>query len=591
MRRELFRLLGWVRPAGRRAALAVALQAATVAAGVSLMATSGWLISRAALRPSIAVLQVAVVGVRFLGITRGLLRYGERLVSHDVTLRLVARVRVAVFVALEPVAPARLVAGRGGDVLARLIGDVQTLEQFYARWLGPVLAAGVAGVFAVLLLLPRGGILAGALAVGLCAAGLVWSWAAWRLGAGPAAHAVCERADVSARLVDGVQGLADLVAFDRQETHAGQVETTSRRLASLQVRCAAAASLGAVLVGLTADLTAAAVLALAAASVRSGTLDGVQVAVVTLVALASFEAVAALPAAFQGLGATRAAASRLFELLDASPAVPVPPRPLPRPRGTSLHMRHLRFAYPGEAAPALDGVDLSVTRGRVVAVVGESGSGKSTLVHLLQRFWEVEPGMLRLDGHDVRAYRPDDVRACLAVASQRVDLFTGTIGENLRLARPEATDAEVANAARRASLHDVVAVLPDGYDTWIGEQGLRLSGGERQRLAFARALVSAAPILALDEPTANLDAITERAVLEEIYRQATERAVLLVTHRLAGLERADEIIVLDRGRVVERGAFEDLRRRGLVFARMLDAERSADVVERTRVILRETGTA
>lgn len=574
---ELRRLLALAWPQRRRVALAVALSAATVGSGIGLMATSSWLISKAALHPSIAVLAVAIVGVRFFGLSRGVLRYLERLVSHDVTLRLLARLRPFVYRALEPLAPARLLAARSGDLLGRLVADVETLENVFIRVLGPSLSALAVALLTAALLLPRGAALSLAALGGLALGGVLVPRLSWKLGLQPGGRFIDTRAELHARLVDGVQGVAELLAFDCGERHVAEVERLSGRGAAEQVRLAQASALGGALTTLCAELTTLLVLALAIGQVRAGLLDGVELALVSLVTLAAFEAVAALPAGYPSLGATRVAARRLFELVDARPAVADPAAPAPAGPGRRLEARGLRFAY--EDGPALlDGIDLVLEPGRLLAVVGPSGSGKSTLAHLLLRFRDVGDGMLRLDGRDVRTLAADDVRARMAFAAQRTHLFAGTLGDNLRLARPEASGAEMAEAARRARLHDFALALPEGYDTWVGEQGLRLSGGERQRLALARAFLKDAPLLVLDEPTAHLDALTERAVLAEIGRARRAQGVLLITHRLVGLEAADEILVLAGGRVVERGTWSTLAQAGGTFARLLALQRSADVL-------------
>jgi len=570
------RLVPLLAPERGRAALAVSLQVATVGAGVALMGTSAWLLSKAALHPSIAALSVAVVGVRAFGVSRATLRYLERLVSHDVTLRLLARLRVAVYRALVPLAPAGLADHRSGDLLDRAIEDVAALEGLYVRVLGPSLVAVAVGVLLGPALLPFGAWLAAAAVAGFVVSGTAAPWLARRRGLAPGRRLADLRGELSARLVDGVQGQAELLAFDQAANHASSVAALSRAMVEEQKRLARASALGGALAGLGADLTAVAVLALAVAAVRSGTLDGVQIAVVALMTLAAFEAVAALPAAWQGAGAMRESARRVFELVDRPPAVPEPSVPaagaVAPPR--VLEARELRFAYPGETRLALDGVSLRLEPGRRVAVVGPSGSGKSTLVHLLLRFWDAPPESLLLDGGDARAWPSDRVRASLAFAAQRAHLFTGTLRENLALAAPRAGDPELLAALDAVQLGELVARLPRGLDTWIGEQGHRLSGGERQRLALARALVRDAPFLLLDEPTAHLDAVTEREVMREIVRAGEGRATLLVTHRLVSLDVFDEVLVLDRGRVVERGRAADLAGAGGTFARLLALQRA-----------------
>ena len=570
------RLLSLLAPERGRAGLAVSLQVATVGAGVALMGTSAWLLSKAALHPSVAALSVAVVGVRAFGISRATLRYLERLVSHDVTLRLLARLRVAFYRALVPLAPARLADHRSGDLLGRAIEDVGALEGLYVRLLGPTLVAIVITVLLGLALLPFGGGLAAAAVGGLVVSGTAFPWLArWR-GLAPGRRLTRLRGELSARLVDGVQGQAQLLAFGCEAEHASAVASVSAAAAEAQRRLAGASALGESLAGLGADVTAVSVLALAVPAVRSGALDGVQIAVVTLMALAAFEAVAALPRAWQGAGAMSESGHRLLELVDQPPAVPEPAFPasdaamLPR----ILAVRDLRFAYPGESRLALDGVSLRLEPGRRVAVVGPSGSGKSTLVHLLLRFWDVPPGSFLLDGTDAREWPSDRVRAALAFAAQRAHLFTGTLRENLALASPCAGDSEILAVLDAVRLGELVGRLPEGLDTWIGEQGHRLSGGERQRLALARAFLKEAPFLLLDEPTAHLDALTEREVMRDIVRAGEGRATLLVTHRLVSLEAFDEVLVLDHGRVAERGRAADLAGTGGTFSRLLALQRA-----------------
>lgn len=556
-----------------RLALAVLLQAATLACGVLLMATSAWLVASAALHPGIAALQLAIVGVRFFGVARGVLRYLERLVSHEATLRVLARLRDHVYARLAPLAPARLIAHRSGDLLARLLSDVETLESAFPRLAGPALAAlATAGLLAALLL-PRGAALAGAALAAFAWAGLAAPALAHRLGRGPGARLVALRGELHARLVDGVQGLADLLAFGRGAAHAAEVRGLAAAADAEQARLARASGLGSGLAALGADLGALAVLVLAVLAVRGGELAGVQLAVVVLLTLAAFEATAPLPAAFQAVGATREAARRVFELLDARPEVEDPAYPRPLGPVQRLELRDLGFTYP-DGTVAIAGVDLALTRGGLVAVVGASGSGKSTLAALLLRFFDAPPGSILLDGVDVRALRADEVRARIAYLAQRTQLFTGTLRENLLLARPDADEGRLVAAIERAGLGALLAGLPEGLETWLGEQGLRLSAGERQRLALARCFLRDAPLLLLDEPTARLDALTEREVMDAVLAGRHARATLLLTHRLAGLEAADEILVLDRGRVVERGPWRSLVAAGGRFARMRAAQRA-----------------
>ena len=574
------RLLGLARPERRGIAVAVLLQGLTIASGVGLMGTSAWLLSKAALHPSIAALQVAIVGVRAFGVSRATFRYLERLVSHDVTLRLLARLRTALFRALAPLAPARLLAHRGGDLLGRAVDDVGTLEGLYARVLGPSLAAVAIAALVTFLLWTWSGGLAVAAVVGLAAGGVLAPRLSSRLAEESGRRLVGRRGELSARLVDGVRGSADLLAFGREGDFASALVQLGREAAGVESRLARASALGSSLSVLAADLTAVTVLALAVPGVGSGRVDGVQLATVVLLTLASFEAVAPLPLAWHGLGAMREASRRLFELVDAPPSVAEPsrPGPAPIPGAPLVEVRDLRFTYPGESRPALDGVSLRLEPGRRIAVVGPSGAGKSTLAHLLLRFFEAPRGAILLQGRDIGEWPSDDARARVAFAAQRAHVFTGSLRENLLLARPGAGDDELLAALRAVRLDALVERVPGGLDSWVGQEGQRLSGGERQRLALARALLRPAPLLVLDEPTAHLDALTEHDVLAEIVRAGEGRATLLVTHRLVSLDAFDEVLVLDGGRVAERGRATDLLARGGVLARLLAVQRSVDAL-------------
>ncbi len=578
----LRRLLSLAAPFARWIALSTLLGFLTVGSSIGLMASAAWIISKAALGPSIAELQVAIVGVRFFGITRGLFRYLERLASHHTTFKLLAEIRVWFYEALEPLAPARLMCFRSGDLLSRLVADVDALEDFYVRALAPPLVALLVSGLLLVFMASFAPVAAAVLLIFLLLAGLGVPLLALRLGREPGRALVRARGDLYAALVDGVQGLADVVAYgagDRQAAHladlSGRVLARQRRLTWID---GLQNGLGVGLVGLAAAVV------LAAAIPR---VDGVNLASLALATVAGFEAVLPLAGAFQALEGSLASAGRLVEMVEgAAPAVLDPPEPLPVPTDAlPLVVDGLSFRYPSNDVNVrrddrpvvpdplvLDDVSLTVQPGRMTAVVGPSGAGKSTLVNLLLRFWEYEQGRITLGGLDVRALRADDVRAQFGVVPQHAHLFNTTVRENLLIARPDATPAQVEAAARAAQVHDFIAGLPGGYDTYVGEGGLALSGGERQRIALARALLKDAPILVLDEPTANLDAVTAAAIMDTLTGLRAGRAMLIITHRLAGLEAADDILVLDRARAVERGRHADLLTAGGRYARLWMAQ-------------------
>ncbi len=566
------RLLRLMRPYAGWVALSVLLGFATVAAGIGLMSTSAYIIARAALHPSIADLQVAIVGVRFFGIARGLFRYLERYTSHQVTFGLLARLRTWFYQALEPLAPARLMRYPSGDLLNRAVGDIAALENFYVRALAPPLAATLVALATGAWLASFRPFLAAAWLACFLAAGVVVSLLSHWLSRAPGRRMSGERAALNQALVDGIQGAADLLAFGREAAQASVVAGLGRQVAHTQSHMARISALQNALSGLFANLGMLAVLVLGIPLVASGQLSSVLLPVLALATLTSFEAVLPLPLAAQYLESSLQAARRLFELVDAPPEVRDPATPVPLPLHNDLSVRGLSFRYSPSQAAALDELSFDLPQGKRLAVVGPSGAGKTTLINILLRFWDYRHGEVRLGDIDLHCYSAEAMRGRMAVVSQTTHLFNASIRENLLIARPKASEAELVQAAALAQIHGFIQSLPRGYDTWIGEQGLLLSGGERQRLAIARALLKDAPLLLLDEPTAHLDALTERQVLEALGALMSGRSVLMITHRLVGLEMMEEILVLNRGRIVERGTHASLVSRGGLYRRMCDLQ-------------------
>jgi ATP-binding cassette, subfamily C, bacterial CydC len=535
------RLLALVPVPRARLALAVALGAATVAFGAGLMATAGYLISRAAEHPPILALTTAIVAVRFFGIARPLARYLERIASHDVALRLLARIRVGVYRRLEPLAPARLEAYTEGDLLARMVADVDTLEALHVRGLAPPLVAvgaGAAAVGTTAAILPAA---APVLAAGLLAAGIAVPALAGHVYRRAGRRQAGARAELATELVELLRGAPELAVNGAGASALGRVGAADRALVGVARRDASAGGLAEALGAAAAGATVVAVLALAVQAHAAGELDRVLMAALALLALASFEAVQPLAATARELSATLAAGSRLLELLDREPAVTdrADPAPPPRPPFTlALEGVCARYAPDGDAV--LEDVTLRLEPGRRIALVGASGAGKTTVVNVLLRFIDPDQGRVKLGGIDVRDLRQDDVRRMIAVVGQDAHLFSTTVRENVRLAHPTASDVDVERALRRAGL----GRLPP--DTHVGEAGRELSGGERQRVALARALLADAPVLVLDEPTAHLDPPTAERLMHDVLNAAGGRSVLLITHRPEGLAAVDEIVELNR---------------------------------------------
>ncbi|MFE3770309.1 thiol reductant ABC exporter subunit CydD [Streptomyces sp. NPDC059122] len=583
-RSALGRLRGLARARRARLALALLLGSLALGSAVGLMATSGWLISRASQEPPVLYLMVAVTATRAFGIGRAVFRYAERLVAHDAVFRMLADVRVAVFRRLERLAPAGLKERRRGDLLSRLVADVDAVQDYFLRWLLPVGSALLVGVGTVAFtgwLLPEAGVV---LAVGLLLAGVGVPVLSSALARRAERRLAPARGTLSTRVVDLLTGTAELTVAGALGARTEEVRRADRDLTRIASRSAGAAGAGAGLSALLCGLTVAAAAVVGIQAVHTGRLAGVELAVVVLTPLAAFEGVAGLPLAAQYRRRTRHAAERVFEVLDAPAPVREPEAPAPAPDAPfPLAVRDLTARHAGQDRPALDGVGFTLEPGRRLAVVGPSGSGKTTLAQVLLRFLDREAGAYTLAGTDAQAMAGDAVRRLVGLCAQDAHLFDSSLRENLRLARrdhsgsPGGTDdQDLWDALGRARLADWVRGLPDGLDTMVGEHGARLSGGQRQRLALARALLADFPVLVLDEPAEHLDLATADALTADLLAATEGRTTLLITHRLAGLDAVDEVLVLDRGRVAQRGGYAELAAVDGPFRRMLERERAVD---------------
>jgi thiol reductant ABC exporter CydC subunit len=571
------RTLAIARPAQRRITHASLLGAGAIGASIALMATSAWLISRAAQHPAEASLTLAIVGVQFFGLSRGFLRYAERLVGHDAALRVLADLRVRVYERLEAAAPAGLPLFRRGDLMARVVNDVDSLQDVVLRVIEPFAVAALVGIVTVAgmwWVLPQAGFV---LLVALALSATAVPWLTGHLATRAEAKQATVRGELSAEVVDIVDGAPELIVMGGTEAQLGRIERADKRLRSLSRRGAGTAGVGLALTTELIGLASWGALTLGVRATHGGSLNGAFLAVLVLVPLAAVEVVSPLPAAAQALQRSRVAAGRVFAAMDTRSVVTDPLHPVPVEAGPhTVELRSVWASYPGAGRAALRGVDLTLWPGRRVALVGPSGAGKSTLADVLVRFLQADGGDAMLDGVPMERYAADDVRRIVGLVEQRAHLFDTTLAENLRIGRRSAEDAELKRVLERVGLGPWLDGLPDGLSTEVGPMGSRLSGGQRQRVAVARALLADFPILVLDEPAEHLERAAADALTTDLLAVTEGRSALLITHRLSGLEQVDEILVLQGGVIVEHGMHAALLATGGRYAALWWEERLGD---------------
>jgi ATP-binding cassette, subfamily C, bacterial CydC len=569
--KTLLRLVRLYIPYWRWMAGGALLALVVILANVALLGVSGWFIASmaaAGIAGSTMNYFTPAAAIRAFAILRTGGRYAERLVTHEATLRFLSGLRVWFYRRIEPLPMAALQHYRGGDLLSRMGADIDALQNFYLRTLAPVTVAVVVALVVFAFLDRYSAAVAWLDLAALALVGAAIPAVVHRLGKRPGARMVETAAQLRIDVVDAVQGMGELIVFGAAGAQRERVGTLSRRLVADQDRMSRLSGFGAAATGLLTNLALWLTTVLAIGLVRAEVVSAVDLPMLALVVMASFEAVSGLPGAYQYLGHTLAAARRIFAVADMPLAIAEPAQPSPQPAGFAVRLEQVSLRYGADAPWALAQVDLAIAQGQRLALVGPTGSGKSTVAGALLRLWEYEAGRITLGGHDLRAYRAEDVRDMIAMAPQRSHLFNTTVRENLRLANPDADDAALIAACTAAQIHDEIAALPDGYDTYVGEAGARLSGGQVRRIAIARALLRHAPITILDEPTEGLDAATERRLMEALFAATAGRTLVVITHRPAGLDCMDAIAVMENGRIVERGTHATLSRDGARYRRL-----------------------
>lgn len=547
------RLLRLALPLWPGFALSIVLGLATVASGVGLLATAAYLIAAAALGPSIADLQVAIVGVRALGLLRGLLRYAERYVSHNMAFQLLAELRGYFFEKLIPRSPAGLDAEHSGELTGRMVDDIEALQYLFIRGIAPPLVALLSTLVLAWLLLPISPPWAIAHVGLMVLAGAILPLCLQRSAKQPSAAWTIARSRMQRTTTEMVQGLPDILAFGQRDWIRRRMEAASTSAAKAQQRAAAIESLGAGLTTALTFLSPVFALWLLQPLVETGAVSGVALVVLVVTALASFEAVEPMAAAMHGLAQSEAAAAHVFRVIDAPPPVDEPAVERPLPARTDLTVDGLCVRYPGSSELSLTDLNFALPAGHRLAVIGPTGAGKSTLMEVLVRFRPYAKGRVEIGGVELSTMSGAQARQIFTLVRQQPAFFSGSLRSNLLLANAQADEIALRQSIELAGLLPFVASLPAGLDTQLGEGGVGLSAGQRQRLALAQALLRNSPILLLDEPTAHIDRKLAREVLNNILDRPGGQSVLLITHDVFGLESMNEILVLEAGRVVQRG--------------------------------------
>lgn len=538
------------RPRWRTFAQAGALGAAGAAATIGLLAGSGYVVDRAALRPGLGAIAGVLASVEVLAFLRGPLRYGERLSAHRAAFSSLTRWRVWLYDRIEPLAPAGLSSWRTGDLLARMTEDVDTVVDLLVACLLPLVVTATAaalGVALVTVLLPwAGAVLAASLLVAILASPIVEA----RAGTARGSEAAL-RGDLSAQVVDLLRGAPELLAFGRVDAAFSRLEETEHQLAAARRRRAWAAGASGAIVVACVGASVVGVLAFGVAAVHAHRMSAVALGVLPLAAVGTFETVPSLGRAARRAMDVVASGRRLLALAQVPHPVVDPAHPDPAPRGhPDVSVTAARLRYGDDLPWALDGVDLKVRPGELVGLMGSSGAGKSSLLHALLRFWPLHDGTITLDGLDVARLEQGAVRRTLALVDEDAHLFAGTIRDNVALGRPRSSEEAVHQAIERAQLGEWLETLPRGVDTEVGEGGARVSGGQRRRLAVARALLCEAPVLLLDEPTAGLDETSGTLLVTEVVRDARARgaSVLVVSHASSDMAPLDRVVRMEDGR-------------------------------------------
>lgn len=543
----------------------------TVGSGIGLMMTSSYLIAKAALQTPIYQLQVAIVGVRFFGISRGVFRYFERYISHNVTFKLLAKFRVWFFTALVPIVPSKTIDLTSGDLLTRSIEDIESIEHIFVRVISPpfIFVATAILMFALLNIFSiTYAILFIILFIG---SAIAIPYLTFLLSNKLGKKIVLLKSQLKEFTVDSLQGISELIFYGQKDSWENEFNKIQDQLIKAEYRMNNIKSLHESLTGLAMNLTVALMLLIAIPDVVTGALNGVYLSVISIGIMAAFESVAQIPQAFQYLSKSTEAGKRLFDIVDTHKKEDEINLTESVITGYNLRLENISFSYDTNNN-ALSNISFRINEGEQVAIVGASGAGKSTLVNILTKLWDYNTGNIFIGNENYKVLSSTNIRNIISVVPQKVQLFTGTIKENLLIAKDGVTDSELMRVLSEVGLDSLINSLPDKLNTNIGELGQKLSGGESKRLTIARALLRNSPIIIFDEATSHVDNLTEKKILETIKELPATKSVIFITHRLNQMDMFDNIIVLSNGKIVESGTHAELLAKGNFYKKLIDSQ-------------------
>ena len=532
----------------------------TLAASIGLLTLSGWFISASA----VAGLTIAREtfnymlpggGVRGLAMSRTAGRWGERVVSHNATFKLLTDLRIFFFKKLAPLIPGRISNLRDADLLNRLVADVDAMDHVYLRLVSPV-TVGVLGIFFLTAFLmwfdsSLGLILGSILLIML----IIWPVLFYKLGQRNGGELTQNKAELRVTTLDWIEGYSELTLFGAEERYRNAILNTQQKLMANQFVNANLTGMASAALMLFNGLTLVLMLWLAADGVGGNAPDPL-IALMAFATMASFELLMPIAGAFQHLGQTLTSARRLNEVILSEPEVQFSDSKLDIDQPLDIQFNAVSFQYPDSERTVLNSVDLSIPANNKVAIVGQTGSGKSTLIQLLTRYWDPKRGVISIAGINLTQWNESQLRESISVVSQRVDILNGSLRDNLLIAKPQASDEELQGILTSVGLEKLLE--DNALDAWLGDGGRQLSGGEKRRIGIARAILHDAPILLLDEPTEGLDKQTEKSIMALFEQHFEGKTVIFITHRLIGLEKMDSIVLIEQGEIVEQGSHSEL---------------------------------